>query len=336
MKIDKQWIEKYFDGTASQEEADKILHWFQTKEGREFLNQRFEDDINNEVNAFWQDSSEGVKSLNKIHSRINASERVGSRKYSRRSSSVWAVAACIAFLIATVVVWEFQNGFGTSGYDGPAVSLYSTTDSEHRVITMSDGSRVRLNENSEIEIPDYFTPELRSVRIRGEAFFEISPDEARPFVVNADETQIQVLGTAFMVRSATPSQKTMVAVREGKISFGASGMSTEAHKILEKNMIGFYDRDINDVTVEEIAITNYLTWMHGRVIFDRTPFPEVLRQLVHIYNIEHEVADEEINNLVLTADFSERSLDNVLETIAHSLGIRSVRNGDIVKWSANQ
>jgi transmembrane sensor len=333
MKSDRHLIEKYFNGTASKEEAEKVLGWLQSEEGRDYLVNRFDEDLG-ELNTFWQDSSEGKETLKKIHTRIDSMDRGRRIKRFYQNPSIWAVAACISFLVAVVAVLEFQGKFGIED-DGPSIAMYSTSASEHRVITMSDGSRVRLNENSQIEIPEFFQPDQREVWLEGEAFFEINSDENRQFVVHAHETEVQVLGTAFMVRAARDSPRTMVAVREGKVAFGSSAGTPESRAILEGNMIGFFDRETSVLDVEEMAVTNYLTWMHGRVMFQRVSFPDVLRQLEHIYGIQHSVTDQELYNLVLTADFSERSLENVLETIAYSLGIRAELNSesDVVRWS---
>jgi transmembrane sensor len=334
MGIDKHLVDRYMNGTASAEEAEQVLDWFQTKEGQEYLVNQFEHDLS-EVDAYCKVSSEGLQTLKNVNKRIDIL-RVGRRnKRFYKNSSVWAVAACIALLVAVVSVWEMQIGF-EGDEDEPGILVYTTQTSEHRLITLSDGSRVRLNEDSEIELPEYFQPDIRSVKISGEAFFEISPDETRPFIVNADNAEVQVLGTAFMIRTASHSGQTMVAVRDGKISFGAAGKEAGKHQTLERNMIGFYNEETASVTIENLSVTNYLTWMHGRVIFERTPFREVLKQLQHIYGLNHTVEDQAIYNLTLTADFSERSTDNVLETIAHSLGINAEKDGNSVWWSLRE
>lgn len=212
---------------------------------------------------------------------------------------------------------------------------YMTGSDEHRVITLSDGTRIRMNENSVIELPQSWQSESRTVHLQGEAFFEVSADSLRPFIVKAEGGEVHVLGTAFSVKTATRSGDMIVAVSEGRVSLGSRSESPDSYRLLEKNMLGLLNLKTHEVTAERRDVTNYINWMHDRIVFHSTPFDEVLRQLSHIYDIRNEIGNEELLQLKLTADFSERSMDNALETIAHSLGIEVEREGHSVTWKAN-
>lgn len=334
MYFDKSLVEKFLDGTATQQEAQKVLNWLETKEGQEYLDSRFNKDVDQieDLEEDFEDSQEAFHTLERIKARIDDRN---SGKFKRfYHSPVWAIAAGIIFLIAVASVLElfYKSELYSSG-ETTSVTVYSTTADEQKRLRLSDGTVIRLNEHSRVEVPQEFNPESRAVKLEGEAFFEVTSDSLRPFFVEAGEAEIRVLGTAFSVKTASGSSQTIVAVSEGKVSLASlTGLPGE-HKILEKNMLGLLNAKTRQVTKEDMDIQNYLSWMHGRVVFHQTPFSKVVRQLQHIYGISSELQDKELLDLRLTADFSERTLDNVLETIAHSLKIEVERDGKAVRWS---
>lgn len=333
MEIDSKLVEKFLDGTASHKEAEKVLSWFQTEKGKKYLEDRFDKDaldfgftVENLDVQFSPSRPKDIKHPNpskskKLHTRV----------------AVWAVAASIAFLIAALSVLNIYKG-EQAAEDTLQSSVYNTSANEHRIITLSDGTRIRLNENTQVEISDFNKTDSRTVNLTGEAFFEVARNESKPFIVRSEHGVVQVLGTAFNVKTSEESGDLLiVAVSEGKVSFSNNAqISSEQTQILTKNQVGLLNTETSEITTEGMNVRNYLTWMHGRVVYDKTPFKTVTRQLSHLYQIENTIEDEELNDLILTADFSERSLENVIETIAHSLDIAAEKNGNTVKWSLKQ
>jgi len=335
--VNKKLIDSYFEGDISEEDAELVLEWFGTEEGGRWLSARFEEDAAAVINKLnpsselyripeprneWgeEGDSEPVRKLTIERGGIN-----------RNSTPRWIVIAAVFLTAILISLFQFY-------YSNPVpqpsefFTEYTTTAEEHRIITLNDGTRVRLNEFSSIRIPDIWEPDLRRVELQGEAFFEVASDSLRPFLVKSGSAEIRVLGTAFNVKTKTTDGEMVVAVSEGKVSLGESGTPSVRHPVLEKNMLGLYNPDTNEITAIQTDISNYVSWMHGRVIYHATPFGEVVNQLNHIYDLSSEIQDEELYRLKLTADFSERSVDNVLETIAHSLGIGMKREGQKVVW----
>jgi ferric-dicitrate binding protein FerR (iron transport regulator) len=333
MNFNSQLVEKYLNGTASAEEAEKVLNWFQTEQGQQYLEKRFEADAGEF--GFTEDITE-VSLFNKKSENLFLINPSPSKKLYKRGS-VWAVAAAVAFLISLISVLQVYTNTFVEQKNEVITKVYKTATNEHQIITLSDGTRIRLNENSEIQIDDFKEVGRRSVSLSGEAFFEVSHNPDKPFQVRSAQGLITVLGTAFNVKTSSPSRKLLiVAVSEGQVSLRQNEENPAGEeKILSKNEIGLFDIESQIITKESADVNNYFTWMHGRVIYNKTPFKDVLKQLNHIYQIENEVTDRDLYDLNLTADFSERSLDNVLETIAHSLDISVKKQENQVTWSVN-
>ena len=333
MGFNKELVDKYLKGTASAEEAEKVLNWFETERGQQYLEKRFETDAREF--GLVEDATERPQ-LNQKSEKLFLIKSSQSKKLYRRGS-VWAVAASIAFLVSLMSLLQVYTSTFEPHQEEIKTKVYQTSLNEHKIITLSDGTRIRLNESTEIQIEDFQKINNRTVTLKGEAYFEVAHNPSKPFQVRSDHGLITVLGTAFNVKTSSPSRKLLiVAVSEGKVSLKRNEQnSTDEERILSKNEIGLFDTETYAMTKETADINNYFTWMHGRIVYDKTPFKDVLKQLTHIYHIQNRVTDTELYNLILTADFSERSLENVLETIAHSLDISVKKQGNQVTWSVN-
>ncbi|MEX2368202.1 MAG: FecR domain-containing protein [Balneolaceae bacterium] len=335
--INKKLVEKYLRGTASRKEAEKVLAFFQTDEGRAFLEKTYDSEVHNPEKRyrFATELPDSARTLNKIKQSISGqgiTYRSHLNKKPRSQYSVWAVAASIALLVATLSILNIYYDFSNPSEEVVTFVIHTTGEDGQKVLTLSDGSKIRLNADSRFEMPEYFKEKARRVKLEGEAYFEIEHDPDRPFIVETEGTEIQVLGTSFNVKTNTGSNKIYVAVAEGKVSVGTSPHSAELKGILTKNMIGIYNKNTYRFTSENTDVNNFLSWIHGRIIFDETPFSQVIRQLEYKYEINNEVQDKELLDLRLTADFSESSMQNVLEVIGNSLELKYELNDDSIIW----
>lgn len=338
MDFDLNLVEKYFNGTATRDEAVRVLEWFETPKGSRYLEEHLEADLKT-IEAFSKKSPDEHQTLKKIQMEIRGKEKFSGiskkvNKYPSKRRSVWLAAASFLLVISAVSLFQVFYGGPASGGDVEnSPQFFSTSAEEHRLITMKDGTRIRLNEHSRLEVPASYNRDFRKVKLQGEAFFEVTEDPARPFIVDANQAKVQVLGTKFSVKHSSKNQKVIVAVSEGLVRMDAlEGENGDQSHLLEKNMVGVYDSLSKEISAENMDVTNYMSWIHGRIVFERTPFIQVARQIGHMYDMDYRIEDEELLNLRLTADFTEKSPDNVLTTIAHTLGIQVNKGDDIIIW----
>jgi len=151
--------------------------------------------------------------------------------------------------------------------------------------------------------------------------------------VYAGNTKVEVLGTAFNVRK-NDRQNIFVAVLDGSVAMEQNG-NNEERIVLKNNMLGIYDSATNSVTANEIDVNNYISWMHGRIIFNRTPFAEVMQQLEYIYDVRSKIKDDRLYEMKLTSNFSEATLENVIQVISEGLEVSYEKVDDVIKWSLN-
>lgn len=146
--------------------------------------------------------------LQEVHKRINRS------RYIRRLLKISTVAASIAILLGMTGYFSYKEGFNRVNSQQIEMSnpfgMLST-------ITLPDGSKVILNAGTTITYPNAFVSKNREVEINGEAFFEVAHDAEHPFIVKANQINVEVLGTRFNVKAYEEDDWIEVSLSEGKV-----------------------------------------------------------------------------------------------------------------------
>ncbi|WP_163379181.1 FecR family protein [Cyclobacterium sp. SYSU L10401] len=192
-----------------------------------------------------------------------------------------------------------------------------TNDKQKATITLKDGSKVHLNVSSKLSFPDQFGSDERKVSLEGEAFFEIAHDASRPFVVEVNEVETKVLGTAFNV-NAYRDHKVEIAVASGSVGVRENqnireGM--EQYLVLRPRQMAVVDKINHNVSVESIDIDHYLAWRSESISFDLLPFDRVVERLEEVYSMEIELEGYKEGDCLVRANYINRSLYHVLYSL---------------------
>ncbi len=333
--MNKEIIDKYFRNQTTPEETRKVLEWFETPEGQKYLQERMDIDFDlmdrNELKPFVPelDSEQLYKSINK---RVKKKSFPGKRK-SDWLTPVLKVAAIFAVIITTSILYVTQTVENVEEVTKSVPVVFQTDDVQQSIITLRDGSVVRLNHDSELVVAKNFLDRTREVTLTGEAYFEIEHDADQPFIIHANQSSVEVLGTAFNVRSLSNTYNVQVAVVDGKVSFAnKTHDEKELSVVLSKGQYGYLDLEEQTIAVDEVAIENYLAWKNGRLVFEELTLSQVCTQLHRLYQIKCSYKNEELKDLQLTANFSNDSLEKTLSVIALTLKIDYSIDNEQVHW----
>lgn len=172
--------------------------------------------------------------------------------------------------------------------------IYNTlcipTGGFYRLI-LSDGSRVWLNSVTELRYPVNFNGIERKVKLSGEAYFEVSPDSTRPFIVVTDDVEIRVYGTAFNVNTYRKGCVQTTLVR-GKV--GVRQPSTDQETLLCPGQLAEYTATGRQIRVKEVDPYNYIAWKDGEFIFQGETIEEIMERLGRWYDMEVIYANETV------------------------------------------
>ncbi|MET7257874.1 FecR family protein [Dyadobacter fermentans] len=137
-------------------------------------------------------------------------------------ADIWMkVAACTVLAIGLGWVgWQYYRS--NNGYNGlvsgKELVERVNTSGKQQVIKLMDGTQVVLYPQSRLSFAETFPADQRTVYLSGDAYFQVAKDPKRPFLVHTTDLVTKVLGTSFFVRARDASDKTLVEVREGKVS----------------------------------------------------------------------------------------------------------------------
>lgn len=197
-------------------------------------------------------------------------------------------------------------------------------------VTLSDGTEVWLNAGSQLIYPSAFVKKNRTVALIGEAFFKVAKDAKHPFIVQAGELDVQVLGTEFNV-SAYPEDKLLRTVlAEGRVSIRAHDAGFfEPPLILKPNQMAEFDRQQAVTAVKAVDVDLHILWTQGLMKLSESNLPSVLQRLERYYNLRFQIECNEIEAIKLNGKLDlSQSADEVFEYLSKVASVRFVPVGD--------
>lgn len=235
----------------------------------------------------------------------------------------WPVLRVAAVLLLTVGMgWSAYRFFGQKPVtDQSDPFLTVTTTNQPRDITLPDGTKLLLNRRSTLRYPAQFATNHRDVTLNGEAFFDVTPDAARPFRIRARQTTVQVLGTSFSVRAYDANVS--VAVRTGKVRFAGGRKAV----LLTRNQQAVFVPSADTVRRFRQLAPNAFSYKTGQLVFDNEPLREVVQTLSEVYNADVRLGNARLGTCRLNTRFDNAPLDSVVAITAETLGLRVRRVG---------
>ena len=162
-------------------------------------------------------------------------------------------------------------------------------------LMLADGTRVRVNSESELVFPTCFNSDRREVFLKGEAYFQGAPDSDKPFYVRVNDYIVKVTGTSFNVTSYTDDPCTMTTLVEGKVSVYGND-STWNCDLTPGHMLKF-DKGTARVTSEECDPRIYTSWIDGEFKFRDMRLEDIMKKLNRWYDFEVAYEEEELKDL---------------------------------------
>jgi len=162
-------------------------------------------------------------------------------------------------------------------------------------LMLADGTRVRVNSESELVFPTCFNSDRREVFLKGEAYFQVAPDSDKPFYVRVNDYIVKVTGTSFNVTSYTDDPCTMTTLVEGKVSVYGND-STWNCDLTPGHMLKF-DKGTAQVISEECDPRIYTSWIDGEFKFRDMRLEDIMKKLNRWYDFEVAYEEEELKDL---------------------------------------
>lgn len=223
-----------------------------------------------------------------------------------------AVAAVLLGLVL-MAAW-----FWFPGRRQPAVEWVETYNPKgiRSSILLPDGSKVWLAADSRLKYPRSFAADRRDIYLEGEAFFEVTRNPQKPFVVQLEAGAVRVLGTSFDIKAYKSHHEIITSVATGKVAFIPGYSSNVDTVLLTPNKKSVYNINSHTTEVRETDAQADKAWIDGILLFDAVTLGEIALALERYYGKTVMFRDERLKKFRYTGKFANNSPAEILHYLS--------------------
>jgi transmembrane sensor len=269
------------------------------------------------------------KAWNKVSSRLmedgyNVTEAPHKIRFMRTSILRIAAVALILLSLGGAAVFLRNQGLLKKN-----ITVLAGNDQKNVLVSLPDGSTVYLNRNSEFSYKKNFGKQGRNVKLTGEAFFKISPDVTKPFIIDAGNANVKVVGTSFNVITNNQKSSVEVFVKTGKVL--VSDQSGSKTIQLDPGYIGTMNSKTSDKTLN--SNPNYLSWNTGYLDYSGQKLSVVFKDLKRVYNMDIVADDPLILENPWSSPIDNSSQETIIRLICTSFNLSFTKDGNVYHLS---
>lgn len=304
---------KYLLGEAGPEEVQAVEAWVgESPDHRTYLEQ---------LRLVWETSQRIAPALavdeTAAWQRFKARVEKGQApvREMRRSIGWVRIAALFIVIAGTALLLYVIN------HETPIKNMSVITTQKTLIDTLSDGSVVTLNKNSSLSYPNRFNGTQRVVELNGEAFFTITPNKTKPFLIKVNDVTVKVVGTSFNIRSHNGTTEVIVETGIVEVIRKNSVLQIRPKEkaVVQKDSAMYK-------TSETEKLYNY--YRTREFVCDNTPLWKLVSVLNEAYDANIVIGREALRSMPLTTTFNNESLDRILEIIRATFDITIVRQNN--------
>jgi ferric-dicitrate binding protein FerR (iron transport regulator) len=202
-------------------------------------------------------------------------------------------------------------------------------ENEVRIIELPDGSKVTLNHTSELKYSKEFGELNREVILEGEGYFEVAKDSTKPFIINASNSLIEVLGTSFNVNAYKNNSEVEVVVNTGVVALSSKNIPDEKI-ILKQGEKGELIKESEELNLLKNEDINFLSWKTKKLTFENTPLDNVIESLEKVYHKDFNIKTDDIKDCTITTTFDNQKLESVMLIIESTLDVTFEEENEII------
>ena len=269
------------------------------------------------------------KAWNNVHSRLmqnSLKTDVSPVRISFMRTTLFRIAAAALILLSLGTAAIYMNN---SGLLSKKITVLAGMDQKNILVSLPDGSKVYLNRNSLFSYKKNFGTHGRDVKLTGEAFFEITPDKSKPFIIDAGKAKVKVVGTTFNVITNNTNAAVEVFVKTGKVLVSDSTGSNTIQ--LDPGFIG----TMNSKSSAKALNTNpnYLSWKTGYLDYNGQKLNTVFSDLKRVYNMNIVADDAQILDNPWHSPIDNVDEETIIRIICTSFNLSYTKDGNVYHLS---
>jgi ferric-dicitrate binding protein FerR (iron transport regulator) len=312
--MDDDLLVKYLLDEASSEEKREVETWIAASvDHRKYFE---------ELKLVWEESKK-LASVSEVN--VDAAWDKFKNRISQPNAQIHTIRRTIPWLKIAAMLILIAGGLLIANLiKNESDTTPVTANANEKVIELKlpDASVATLNKNASLTYPEKFDKNKREVTLRGEAFFNVTADKDKPFIIHVNDVQVRVVGTSFNIKSE--NGKTEVIVETGRVEVIKNNSSVFLGP-KEKIVVGAVDTVLQKESDKDQLYNYYRT---NEFVCDNTPLWKLVEVLNDAYHVNITFARPELRSLPLDVTFSNESLEQILKVISLTLDIKVDTTGN--------
>ena len=283
--MNKDILYKFFEGNASFEEEAAVKQWMEeSAENRlAFLKERKLIDA-----MLLLGNEEIIKN--------------GKKRFSINLSSLRTELIKIAAVVAITLGGSYFYYQSSLEKELMAMQTITVPAGQRINITLVDGTNVWLNARTSLSYPVKFGKNNRQVVLDGEAYFDVTKDKSKPFIVQTDNYNVEVLGTQFDVNAYSETGEFETTLMSGSVKVASASDSTQKITLKPNNKVFLQDGKLHVTAVDDY---NPYRWKEGLICFKNETFTSIMKDFEKYYGLTIQVKNKNVFKYVYTGKFRQ-------------------------------
>ncbi|WP_449039198.1 FecR family protein [Parabacteroides goldsteinii] len=283
--MNKDILHKFFEGNASFEEEAAVKQWMEeSAENRlAFLKERKLFDA-----MLLLGNEEIIKN--------------GKKRFSINLSSLRTELIKIAAVVAITLGGSYFYYQSSLEKELMAMQTITVPAGQRINITLVDGTNVWLNARTSLSYPVKFGKNNRQVVLDGEAYFDVTKDKSKPFIVQTDNYNVEVLGTQFDVNAYSETGEFETTLMSGSVKVASASDSTQKITLKPNNKVYLQDGKLHVTAVDDY---NPYRWKEGLICFKNETFTSIMKDFEKYYGLTIQVKNKNVFKYVYTGKFRQ-------------------------------
>ena len=306
----KQLIEKYLSGSISSDEYRDLSEWIEQ---------------DRELNHWWERKfieTEGLldfKTSEKMYTKmrhptfsyeVTDKKQLEQKTFNKNKIDLnlikWVAIICIPIGIcfSYLLINDFVN-------KEQVPLIVKTERGEKSTIILPDGTNVILNSSSRLKYSNDYGKKNRSVDLEGEAYFDVTRDTKKEFIVHTNNLDIKVIGTSFNISSYTDTKDITIVLLKGKVKI----QSAELSYIMSPGEKIKYNKNTKKIIKEDVFPTDYITWTKGDLYFEKESLENIIKTISRVYNVDVQYNAMDVKDVVFSGTIPKCEIKDAMNMI---------------------
>lgn len=307
--MNKELLYKFFEGTASVEQGMKIKAWMEASAENE--------------QAFYKERKTFDAILLNSYRSDAAPQRRAASLFKKTMAASWFRMAAVVML--TLLISHLYEQY-RAGYIMEKMNTVSVPAGQRANIILPDGTNVWLNARTTLQYPSDFGRRQRTVILNGEAYFDVTENKKKPFVVQTKLYHVEVLGTRFNVDAYSGEEGFETALMQGRVKVTSAAHPSRSIDLSPEQKVYLKDGKLHLTAIRDHGPYR---WKEGLICFKDAPFRDMMKDFEKYYGIKIEIHNKNVLKYYFTGKFRQSDgIDYALRVLQNDIRFTFEKDND--------